>query len=105
MIRQDHWLANNASQEANGSVNALPAPLEVAETAELERFELGVCLFVSSVRRSIELITAPQAVRATAVRFNRDLRLVTDNVPSAAKSEYSACANMLMTLVKPFRRQ
>lgn len=42
MVEEDEGPADDAGQEADGAVDALAAALEVAETAALESFEVGV---------------------------------------------------------------
>ena len=42
MVEEDQRLADDARQEPDGPVDALPAALEVAEAATLQGFELRV---------------------------------------------------------------
>lgn len=42
MVEEDQGLSYDASEQADGPVDAGSAELEVAEAAELERLELGV---------------------------------------------------------------
>jgi len=47
VVEKYERLANDTCQEADRTVNALPAALEVAKAAKLESFELGIYNVVS----------------------------------------------------------